>query len=257
MNKLFIRLVTVCIVLCLHSCINKISNKAIESQKEAEYNEQQIEFCNQLKSCIASYRGRANDTQISNIDKVFENYLDSVGLFIGWKGVISDIKAETVMGHPSFYYEIKFSIPYYTTVTMKGYNYMDSQKEVQESYVFNKIKNIRNGTIVYFDGVITRDNDGKVRYGIMDDEKRFTSPGYDFIATDIYTSKPDSLSNQLKEANAKSRAAVLYTRKMINKEISEKQWDKKMKQIGKVNLSDKKEELYNKRYSEALMRYMW
>lgn len=243
------------ISLVIWGCANNKSQKENKELPKPQYNEQQSMFCEELKGYIAYYRGRANDAQISDIDKIFENYLDSTGLFIGWKGVISNIKTETVMGHPSFYYEIKFNIPYFTTVTLKGYNYYDSEKEVQDSYIFKKIKNIKNGTTVYFDGIINRDYDGKVRYGIMDEEKRFTEPGYDFTAVEIYTSDPDSLSHELQIANKKSHAIALYTRKMINKEISQKDWNKKINQIGKVILENKQESEYNKRYSEALIQY--
>lgn len=234
----------------------KGAKDGFKTNEEPQYNEQQTIFCEKLKEYMAYYRGRANDAQISDIDKIFENYLDSAGLFIGWKGIISNIKTEAVMGYPSFYYEIKFNTPYYTTVIMKGYNYFNSEKEVQDSYIFKKIKTIKNGTTVYFDGIITRNNDGKVRYGIMDEDRRFTAPGYDFTAVEIYTSQPDSMSHELMVANKQSHDIVLYTRKMLNKEISKKDWTNKTSQIGKIRLKNKQDSEYNKRYSKALTRYM-
>lgn len=244
------------LILIIVGCTN---NKAYNAKeiKAPQYNEQQTKFCEIFKKYITSYKERTNDAQIPDIDKDFENELDSMGLFIGWKGVISKIETKTVMGYPSFYYEIKFDVPHYANIIFKGYNYMKSEKDVQDSYIFKKIKNIKNGTTIYFDGIINRDNDGRIRYGIMDDEKRFTEPGYDFTAVEIYTTTPDSLSYELQKANKKTHDIVLHTRKMINKEISEINWKKKMNQLGKVKLSVQEESEYNKRYSKALTQYMW
>ena len=169
-------------------------------------NKQQQSFDNFLSSNREKEFKQLNDIQKKIFYTQFENdlykYIDSTGLFINWKGQISDIKTEEngnltaltfiISYKPEEHREIKFHC-----------THLIQTDSINNDYLYLTAKNMPNGLIVYFDGFIRITNSNQISYfmGNPESDINIAYPEYNFWITDISSEKrSDSLSANLKNA---------------------------------------------------------
>jgi len=192
------------IYFCLLACCLLIGCNP--SYKTPFSNPQQKAFDNFLTLRLNSLRNQNNDIQRNDFYKQFEtdlyNYVDTIGLFVNWEGVIDNIETEksgtltalrfTISYLPEENREVKF----YCTHLIEA----DS---LQNDYLYNTVKNMPNGLLVYFDGFIRTTNNGKVYYKFdtYDQATNIQKPKYEFWPIEIGPEVRDnSLSDNLNKA---------------------------------------------------------
>ncbi|MEG0560461.1 MAG: hypothetical protein RR513_08110 [Muribaculaceae bacterium] len=187
------------------------------------------------------------------------SYIDSVGLFINWDGVISDIKTQElgevtelsfVIGYqPEQYRKIEFHCSHCVPTDSLSYD-----------YIFNTVKNMPNNMIVHFDGFIRTRNNGVVDYysGTSGNDLNIPYPNYDFYIIDISPEKrSDTLSSNLRNAvNLAYKINKTLKNKylgLISDSESRKQFDELLPKLNqsKNGLTDA-EKLYIQRLNTCL-----
>ena len=147
------------LVLFFMSCDTQSNGVNIKTQQE-EFND----FLNSNKAM--EYR-QGNDIQRKEFFKQFEedlsNYLDSVKLFINWKGQIKDIKTKEYGNSTLLEFEIFYSPEQYREITFKC-SHIVKTVDLESDYLFNEVKNISNYSNIYVDGFIKRKMDNSVSY---------------------------------------------------------------------------------------------
>ena len=130
----------------------------------------------------------------AKFEKALYNYVDTCGLFVNWKGVISDIETEesgkttalkfTITYKPEKYREVKFHC-----------THLIETKNLNSDYIYNMVKNMPNYMVVYFDGFIRTKNSGEVYYKYnFDKNLHIPYPDYEFWPIEI---GPEERNNTL------------------------------------------------------------
>lgn len=145
----------------------------------------------------SSYR-QNNDIQKKEYYNQFEkelfSYVDSVGLFVNWQGIIEKIET-TESGNTT---ALKFSITYqpeqYRKITFRC-THLITTDSLNTDYVYNTVKNMPNYTVVYFDGFIRTKNNDEIDYYMSSagSDLNISYPDYEFWITDISPEKRDNL----------------------------------------------------------------
>ena len=200
MKKVTLFSMMVALVILLSSCINP-------NVKRSVYNDQQAAFDQFLSARNEHKYDSQNDIQKAEFYKQFEsdlfNYVDSVKLFVNWTGKIDGISTENAGKNST---QVKFTI-YYTPEEYRevSFNclYIVDNDSLETDHIYNTVKNISNGSSVYFDGFIRTTNHNTVKYYFNSpgDEFNLPYPKYDFFIIEVgTTSRGDSLSTNLQAA---------------------------------------------------------
>lgn len=188
------------LVISLSSCVNP-------NFKGPGYNDQQAAFDKFLSARNNHKYDSRNDIQKTEFLKQFESdlyeYVDSVKLFVNWTGIINGISTRDA-GKKST--QVKFTI-YYTPEEYRkvSFNclYVVDNDSLETDHIYNTVKNISNGSPVYFDGFIRTTNHNTVKYDFHSpgDELNIPYPDYDFFIIEVgTTSRGDTLSTNLQAA---------------------------------------------------------
>jgi hypothetical protein len=199
MKKVFYVYAMVALVIVISSCVN--------SSQRTGYNDQQASFDKFLSNWNNHRFDSRNDIQKAEFLKKFESdlydYVDSAQLFVNWVGRIEDISTR-VVGKTST--QISFNI-YYTPEQYRKVEfnclYLVDNDSLETDHIYNIVKNISNGSTVYFDGFIRTTNSNTVKYFLNDpgDDMNLPYPHYDFYIVEVGTaSRGDSLSLNLRDA---------------------------------------------------------
>jgi len=169
-------------------------------------NKQQQNFYNFLAIKREMSHGQLNDIQKKEFLNQFEeelvNYLDSIKLFVNWKGTIKDIKTKETGNSTAIEFEIYYKPEEYREISFFCTHIVENDS-LKNDYIYNQVKNISDYSTVYFDGFIRTDNKNKVSYDWRSsgDELNIPYPKYKFWILDIGTIKRnDSLSVNLQKA---------------------------------------------------------
>ncbi|MDD3019477.1 MAG: hypothetical protein PHX61_00690 [Alphaproteobacteria bacterium] len=247
----------------LLTCLMCICIFAFYSCAQTHYfkpdNKQQEDFDNFLKKkCEASY-SQNNDIQEKEYINLFEkelfNYIDSIGLFVNWEGVISDIKTQEIGNTTELSFVIGYQPEQYRKIEFHCLHLV-STDSLSNDYIFNTVKNMPNYMIVHFDGFIRTKNNGVVDYylGNSGDDLNISYPDYDFWVIDISPEKrSDTLSSKLRNAvniaykiNEPLKAKYLG---LITDEESQKQFDEL---LPKFNQAKQELTIAEKQYIQRL-----
>ncbi len=228
-------------------------------------NKQQQYFNDFLTKKALSYYNQGNDIQKKDFYNKFEielfNFIDSVRLFINWKGEINDIKTEESGESTILSFKISSQPEKYIKATLYSTHLVNTDS-LKQDYIYNKVKNIPNSSTVYFDGFIRTNNKDEIDY-YMDWENNIdliiAYPNYRFWITDIgTTNRNDSLSVGLQAANDFNYKMIeplksAYMNK-ISKAESEKRFNELLPEFKmlKSKLTDE-EKLYNERLNTCLV----
>lgn len=258
MKKIFLLLLA-CLVLGMVGCIQKRAYNAVQFE-----NQQQQDFDNFLaKKQQASYY-QANDIQEKEYYAQFEselfNYVDSVRLFINWKGIIEDIKTEESGKTTALKFTITYKPEEYREVEFHCTHLIDTDS-LNSDYIYNTVRNIRNYTVVYFDGFIRTKNNDEVYYYLRSagNDLNISYPNYEFWITDIGSEKRnDTLSNNLQDAVSIVCKLGEPMKEYFMKSITKEEFDRQSNELlplykeAESMLSDR-EKQYAKRFNTCLM----
>ena len=200
MKKVTLLCTMFALVISLSSCVDS-------NVKRAGYNDQQAAFDKFLSAKNKHKFDSQNDIQKAEFYKQFEsdlyNYVDSVKLFVNWIGRIEGISTRNVGKNST---QVKFTI-YYTPEEYRrvSFNclYVVDNDSLETDHIYNTVKNISNGSSVYFDGFIRTTNHNTVKYDFHSpgDELNLPYPDYDFFIIEVgTTNRGDSLSTNLQTA---------------------------------------------------------
>ncbi|MDH6354501.1 hypothetical protein M2132_000829 [Dysgonomonas sp. PH5-45] len=185
-----------CAACVLSACNNK--KTAEEPQTYAQFqNEEQNRFCSLID---ASLNGKMKPAEL---EEKMLGFIDSMVVFNNWKGTIKDvnIKDELKLEFKENYDKILSF-----TITVKDSGKVDQDfyyarripfKKVKTDHIYNTVKDLTNGTEVYFDGIVEQIG-FKISYK-NDTAATKTLPAMDFTVTDISTAeRPQALSTNVK-----------------------------------------------------------
>lgn len=212
------------IALIAYSC-----NVTPVKDKRRFSNVQQENFENML---IRNYNTRmnlANDIQQTEFDDSVKlalgKYMDSVQVFVNWEGIVVDIRSDS-------FDAISLGLEYLSRADHKvifHVNYVMPKDKKTADKVYQTIKNLSNGTPVYFDGFIAKRKNGEIKYAypkVYDNE-------FDFYILDVNTkSKGDTLPVNLRKAIDLSSQINKLLRANFYKKLSDREYNKKLKEIG-------------------------
>lgn len=198
------------IYFCLLACCLLISCKP--TYKIPFSNPQQKAFDNFLSQRLSLVHNQNNDIQRKNFYTQFEtdlyNYVDTAGLFVNWEGVIDNIETE----ESGTLTALKFTISYLPEKNREIIFYCTHLIETDSlpnDYLYNTVKNMPNGLLVYFDGFIRTTNNGKIYYNKFnqyEQEKNIQKPKYEFWPIEI---GPEVRNNSL-SANLNKAVNICY-----------------------------------------------
>jgi len=206
----------------------------------------------------------SNDIQkkeyIKKIEADLSNFLDTVKVFVNWKGKINNIEASEffglikIAGWTNITFEISYEPEEYRKVCFKCSHIVETDK-LNEDYIYNQVKNISNSSTVYFDGFINRDFDGKVvYYGYKSDDLQISYPEYKFNILKINTKPVDTLSTELKNMIDANFKIMDLAKQKHQKEITEKEFKARLKELKTLQpeLSEKEKE-----YGHQMLQYLF
>jgi hypothetical protein len=221
-------------------------------------NFQQESFDIFLKSYKEMSHHKLNEIQKNELNKYFElelaNYLDSIGIFVNWKGVIKNIKAREYDQATKIEFEIYYKPEEYRDVSFYCSHIVETQN-LDSDYIYNKVKEIPEYSIVYFDGFIERDMDGKVVYEYGD--LNMSYPNYKFKAIDLnLIPKIDTLPTNLKKAIDANFYFFKLLKQQYKKNITIEDFDKKAKEMNNNSIQSlltDEEKQYFQRVVQSLL----
>ncbi len=133
----------------------------------------------------------------SQFEKELYSYVDSIGLLVNWKGMISSIKTEERGATTALRFKITYQPEQYRSVEFHC-THLIANDSLNNDYIYNTLKNMPNNMVVYFDGVIRTKNNGEVYYYMSSagNDLNIAYPKYEFWITDI---SPEIRDNSLSE----------------------------------------------------------
>jgi len=169
-------------------------------------NQQQQNFDDFLAKKREMSHKQANDIQKKEFYNQFEkelfDYIDSVKLFVNWKGSIKDIKTRESGKSTAIEFEIYYKPEEYREIAFRCTHIVETAN-LENDYIYKQIKNISNYSTVYFDGLIRTKNSNQVYYNMSSsgDDLNIPYPKYNFWIIDIGTTKRnDNLTENLQNA---------------------------------------------------------
>lgn len=205
------------------------------SQQRSDINQQQQNFVFFLESKDSQSKNLTNEIEehefYKSFDKELSNYLDSVRLFLNWKGVIDDIKIDDMGSFTEVSFKLNFK-PSETTEITFYCEYPVNKTNTSYDALYNDLKKISNGATVYFDGFIKRDWDNNVMY--KNDSKigtmKLSYPMYMFNALRVSQTKGvDSLSETMKAAVDKEFGIIELAKARASNAITDAEFANQIK----------------------------
>ena len=222
---------------------------------------QQAEFNDFLKAQRRVENLQINDIQKNEFYSKFEKdlsiYLDSVQLFINWKGRIKNITTKESGKFTRLSFEIEYKPGEYREIIFKCSQILQTT-ELDNDYLFNEIKKIANNSTVYVDGFIKRKADNSIAY--YDNtrlfDRRTLHPEYKFNVVAISNnSKTDTLSSSLHKAISIDFEMMDLFKQEYQKKITEKEREDKAESLKFDSIQSTLSE-YEKSYSQRVRQYL-
>lgn len=227
------------------------------------FNKQQAAFDKLFADSEAELYKQNNDIQKKELLKKLEgdlsNFISKEKVFVNWQGQIKDIKT-TSLGNST---AVKFTISYRPDEHREVSFYCThvvATSNLESDPIYNKVKQLPNHSLVYFDGIIRTDKNDNVVYWQhnLSDASDIIFPDYDFLIFDISAeSHGDSLSENLQEVLKHHIQMISLLRQNYNGDISEEKMNGEMEKIkplfesAKAKLTPSEVE-YMERYIQAM-----
>lgn len=174
----FVVLLQFALVGCVQETSTKLTNK------------QQQSFTNFLSQKKRQSYNPANEIIAKENRNQFEKdifkYVDSVGLFVNWCGVIDNIKTEESGNSVAVRFDITYIPAQYKSISFYC-THLVPRDSLERDYIYNTIKNMPNNMFVYFDGFIRTKNNNYIDYNVGQpgDNLNMSHPNYDFWIVDV------------------------------------------------------------------------
>ena len=263
MKKVILLCMMVALVISLSSCVNP-------NAKRYGFNDQQADFEKFLSARNEHRYDSRNDIQKAEFYKQFEsdlyNYVDSVKLFVNWTGIIKDISTRNVGNNLT---QVKFTIFYtpekYREVSFNCLHVVNNDS-LETDYFYNIVKNISNGSSVYFDGFIRTTNHNTVKYEFLSpgDDMNLPYPHYDFFIVEVgTTSRGDSLSTNLQAAVESAYRMIEPLKLNFQKKISNAEEKARLKatepefNAAKAKLTKEEKDYLNRLINALTMNFLY
>lgn len=178
--------------------------------------------------------GFTNEIQEKEFYRKFEadlfHYVDSVGIFVNWRGVINDIETEESGNSVALKFTIDVTPPQSNgMMSIRLFaTHLIPKDSLETDYLYNTVSNIPNYKEVYVDGFIRTKNTDKVYYhsSIRTNSTSSLNPDYNFWVLDISTMRRDDvLSENLTNAIVRSYEYVAPLKESYLGNISKKEQD--------------------------------
>ncbi len=236
-----------------------ISCKNASEKKMNFENQTQSKFDKFLESKINKQYDAVNDIQkkefFEKYDADLSNFIDSNKVFVNWQAQIEDIKTNDYNKSTEVTCKLIYKPEEYREVSFYC-SYIVENSKLKTDSLYNKLKRIGDFSTVYFDGFIVRNLENKITYVNDDEMLKLSYPNFKFNLLNISEKKQEkNLSQNLNKAVNINFEVFELLKKKVNKEISEKEWKKKMKnlQLEKIEKSLNPEE---KQYSDLVKKYL-
>lgn len=218
--------------LVMSSCVQNVGNN--NRQKYA--NVQQKEFDNMLAMNVKKYYHLGNDIQKKEFNDSVKlsigSYMDSVKLFNNWEGTIEKIRMDET-GQKSIHlsFEIKYKPEEYREICFEV-DYVLPKDSTNSDKIYQTVRNLDEFSEVKFDGFIRTKSNGEAYYGNYSDDLIHSYPDFNFFLIDInLKSSNDSISDNLRNAINVSFESIEPLKLNFRGQISQKESDKRMKQL--------------------------
>ena len=224
MKKIYIFLLTLLLVACVEQN-TKFSNPV------------QQRFDDLLAKNKFDISRAANDIKKEEIQNNFETvlteFLDSVILFVGFKGTISNIQLRDERSNKSLSFKITYKPEENREITFYCSRLFESGK-LENFELYNSIKELSNHSTVYLDGVIRRNSDNSIIYDIYslyDSMMKHLYPKYRFFPLAV-TSKDNGhkLPENLMQLIRIDSEVISIAGKETDKEVSSGSFSKIVEQ---------------------------
>ena len=231
-----------------------------QNTKKRFGNPQQQAFDDFLAMKGKALYSQKNDIQEKEYLNQFEedlyNYIDSVKLFINWKGVISDIETEEVGKTTALKFVIKYEPEEYRKIEFKC-THLIKTDSLESDYIYNKVKNMSDYSVVYFDGFIRTKNNGEVYYFLRSagNNLNIAYPNYEFWVLDISSENrentlSDNMSKSISIAYEINKALRDHFLGSIEKDESNAIFDKLLPSYkDAISILTENEQLYIQRFN--------
>lgn len=197
----------------------------------------QIAFDSLLNAFAENRFNSKNSIQKQNFykefDKQLNSFVDSIGVFVNWKGKIEeiDISKAVIDNYTNISCKIKYSSDDFREVTFKTEIFLKTNELTSDS-IYTKLERLALGTTVYFDGIIQRDFNRNIQYENGGELLKTTKPKYLFHLLDITPySRADTLSSKIKNILSIHSKVFQLLKDKVDKTITNSEWSKRTKEL--------------------------
>lgn len=137
-----------------------------------------------------------------SIQNSWIEYMDSIKLFVNWKGRIKSINSEECGNQfVILSFALEHGEDYDPSYTFKVH-YVLPKDSITTDKIYQTVKSVDDNSLVYYDGFIRKKSEGKLHtYFDDDDYKMYNNPEFEFLVKDVNTkSKGDTLTYNLRNA---------------------------------------------------------
>ncbi len=245
------------IFLLFIGCETSVKQDKGKTQQESFY-----DFINNNKKMSYDYKDNVQKKRFKRrFEKDLAKYLDSVMVFVNWKGQIRDINTKTNGNTTFLKFEIFCNSKEGNNITFHHSHFIKNN-EIEKDYIYNKVKDLPNNSYVNIDGFIKRKLDRSVSYKL---NRSFLlhmySPHYNFNVLEINkTAKNDNLlcdtlPKALKNAIVVDFKMMDLFRQEFQKQITKKQRIAKAKSLKFDSVQSVLSE-EEKNYSQRVRQYL-
>lgn len=258
-------------LLSLYGCVEEP-----RKPQKIHINEQQESFKRMIASNEEKMNSLANQLQerefIDSLKLAMGEYMDSVKLFVNWKAKIQNINSTEEDNSIALSFELAFDFDpnqfqdqdsAYASVSGNtvefDVDYVVPKDSIKSDKIYNTVKQLKEGSTVYFDGFIRTKANGEAHFISESFEPSFCPSWFKFFIIDISTtSKGDTLSPKLQKAVELSyqfaEPIKLNFKKKISDKEASKRTDKREKAL-KTAMKElpKEEKNYVRRLVQALV----
>ena len=161
---------------------------------------------------------------LDSVKSATYEYVDSVKLFVNWKGRISAIDSRTSGNSTALEFDIVYKPEQYREVTFKC-TYILPTDSLQSDELYQTVKALNGYETIYFDGFIRTLANNTVKYSWSSSDDLFLPyPKFEFFVIDISTTpKENQLSEEMQKAVNMTFDVIEPLKSNFRKEISEKE----------------------------------
>ncbi|MCM1066732.1 MAG: hypothetical protein NC418_04050 [Muribaculaceae bacterium] len=223
--SIILSIVVVLITTIFSSCIPSSSNRTsmFPNPQQQQFDDMLARFNNDDSKYIGN-KIKKQEFLDSVRHATFE-YVDSVKLFVNWKGNISHIDSDKYGNSTALTFDINYKPKQYREVTFKC-TYILPNDSLETDELYQYVKSLDGYETVYFDGFIRTLSDNTVKYSsyLTSDDLFLPYPKFEFFIIDVSkTPKDNILSEDMQRAVDLTFEVIEPLKANFRKEISKKE----------------------------------